>query len=686
MQSEHSLAFGKPRTLTSWALIAFFIIWLIFSVSSYFVVNKPFDPALPVTLSAAIASIGFSTGAAGRTLLDLAAALGIVAAALGLGHFEWLRLSEEEGDPLTTLVLSLGLGFGSLGLLVLALGLMGLLSTELFFALLLVCTVLAPRRSVRLLQQLPWPRPPLLIGLFLLLAVGSALALALLPPTSWDALSYHLQGPGLYLQAGQIRPGVDIPALNYPSLFEMLYLLGLAIRGDVAAKLLHFAFSLLLAGMIYTIATRLLRVKSKSGWTTVLFLFATPLVPILSAWAYNDLALAYFAAAALFSFIRWQERGQDHWLRLSGVFSGFMMGLKYTAVITPLFLGVLVIWHYRRDLRRGVGALWRFGLPALLVVLPWLLKNWAFTGNPVYPFLFGGQFWDEFRAAAFGDPGSGIGLDPVALLRLPYDLTLGYADASQEGPVGPFYLIFLPLIVVYGLSRARKNNAPAAGTLLLYAAAGFAFWTAGVIWSRGLWQGRLLLPVLVVLCPILAQIMEELEGLDHPQFSLRRFLGLAMAFVLGLLFLSQSASWLRVNPIAYLSGSETRQEYLQRRLGGHYLAMETINERLPEEATVTFLWEPRSYYCDNDCHPDLILDKWSHLVYRYGTEGQIVERWHEEGITHVLLFQAGLDFVLNAEIPPLTPADVEVLRALQEEHLSPVTTWDNVYTLYEVRG
>lgn len=681
--NERLSPFDPPSKAWHWLLIALFILWLIFSVSSYFVVNKPFDAALPQDVGRVMKSTGFSLVAAGRALTDLAAALWMAIAALGAGLFLWQRLAPAESDPLATLVLSAGLGAGSLGLSVLVLGLLGLLSKTLLIALLLILTLPTLPQTLRLLRKLSWRRPPSLVGLFLFLVTALALTLALMPPTSWDALFYHLKGPKLYLQAGRIQPGVDIPHLNFPSLMEMLFLLGMAIRSDVTAKLVHFLFLFSLSGMIHIIATRSLGLKR--GWTALVFLLATPLVPILSAWAYNDLALAYFAAAAIYTFVQWQERNDDEWLRLSGVFAGFMMGLKYTAVVTPLFLIGLVAWHYRKDLRNALRPVLHFAVPAFILVLPWLLKNWAFTGNPVYPFLFGGRFWDGFRSAAYADPGSGIGLNPLALLRLPYDLTLGFADASQEGTIGPFYLIFLPFLLLYGLSAARRKTSPGLRTLLLYAAVSFAFWTFGVMSSRGLWQARLLLPGVVVLCPVLAKIMDDLQTLDHPQFSLQRFLGLAIAFVLILLLSTTVAGWLQVNPLAFLSGGETRAHYLQRRLGAHYGAMEAINNSLPDDAAVSFLWEPRSYYCDGDCRPDSILDKFTHLEQQYGQAQAIAERWREQGITHILLFNAGLEFVLDTDAPLVAPRDIQHLRNLQEHHLSPLVELEDVYTLYALQ-
>ena len=54
----------------------------------------------------------------------------------------------------------------------------------------------------------------------------------------------------------------------------MLYLAAMALRGDVAAKLLHVVFHLILAGLVYLTARR--HLKLKDGWTAVLFFYAMP--------------------------------------------------------------------------------------------------------------------------------------------------------------------------------------------------------------------------------------------------------------------------------------------------------------------------------------------------------------------------------------------------------------------------
>jgi len=105
--------------------------------------------------------------------------------------------------------------------------LVGLISMPIFFGLLVLLTLLTGRSSIRFLKRLPLPRPGRLIALFIIVSMTLALALALLPATSWDGLFYHLTGPKLYLEQGRIASGIDIPHLNFPFLFELLYLLSL---------------------------------------------------------------------------------------------------------------------------------------------------------------------------------------------------------------------------------------------------------------------------------------------------------------------------------------------------------------------------------------------------------------------------------------------------------------------------
>ncbi|MBK8903296.1 MAG: glycosyltransferase family 39 protein [Anaerolineaceae bacterium] len=727
-----------------WGIIFLFVLWLFYGLSAYYVVQKPFSvPQLVALLEnpSAWLTLDFAWSSVGRSLLDVATAVLINLAAWGIGT-TLLSYTNLKMDGLETAVFGTGLGFGALGLWLFFLGLIGGFTPAAFWGTMGATTAMAiwqiykngtqintdytdfssnPLRSLRPLR-LKFPSRG--ITIYLLIVLGLALILALLPPTDWDGLFYHLKGPKLYLEAGRIIGGIDIPHLSFPALFEMLFTLAMGLRSDVAAKLLHFSFIPWLMALVYLISTRFFATEGteekekasktsvlsvankKSGWTAVLVLISMPMVLNLGTQAYNDLPLAFYQVAALVALLRWRQHEQTGWLVLSGVFAGLAMGLKYTSFVTPLLLAGTVIWHFRQQKSQRLRRLnefsssrlrafaWKKSLTPLLILtaattlvaLPWYLKNWAFTGNPVYPFIFGGQYWDDFRAAAYAGTGTGLGFDPVALLRLPHDLILGLNDASQDGQPGPLFLIFLPAVLVYGFSQWKKRGGVERpfNLLLIFVLAQYIFWVFGVIFSAGLWQSRLLLPAFVALSPVIAWIFDDLARWDHPQFSLRRFVRLVIILALAFNLVGQLLNWLPGVPLTYVAGSASRDEILTHWLGSHYTAMQGINEQTPAGAVVLFLYEPRSYYCHRDCRPDSILDTLAHLEYLHNDANGIAQAWQNAGISHVLLFATGYEFVREQQMAWISPQNTHLMDDLTATHLHLVADWGD-YELYELK-
>lgn len=665
-----------------WPAIGLFFLWLIFSLGAYYVVQQPLDSATIAAIGRSSWDWSFSLRAVGRSLLDLLAAVWIVLIALGLGLWLWRYLGPAGGGLGETSLLSLGLGFGALGLIVMFVGLAGWLT----FPVLLSLSALLFLGGLPVLwpfvkRLAPPPRPSRLVTTYLAIAVVLALTVALLPPTSWDSLSYHLRGPWLYLRAGRIYPGVDVFSLNNPFLLEMAFMLSMSLRSDITAKLIHFVFLFLLSGQVYLLATSGL--KLRDGWTAVLLLFTVPMVLQLASISYNDLALAFTILAALYAYIRWREGEYGRWLILSGIFCGLAMSLKYTGFMAPCLIGLMLLAQEWRQPRKLARLLLLFAGPALLVALPWYVKNWAFTGNPVYPFVWYGRFWDEFRSTAHQNPGSGIGWHLGALLTVPFNLTLGVADASGDGPTGPIFLALMPLLLIYTLTQFRRSPL-AYRVLLLYAVFHYLFWLVGVINSAALWQGRLMLPALAALCPALAWILHELRRFDLPQFSLRRFLNLVLALVLLFGLIRQASSWYLLDPLAFVVGNQSRTAYLERTLGPLYQASTEMRKILPADAVVQFLWEPRTYYCELNCRGDHILDKYAHLEFLYGSASAIAQALAAEGVTHLFIHEQGLVFLRDNDIPLVVPADPNTFESFLSEYTHPVKRWGNAYSLVKL--
>lgn len=254
-----------------WTLITLFLLWLSFCLGSYYGLHKPLtwtrivelandrDLWKPITLSPVAAT---------RALFDLLAAGWLTLMALGTGRRILRSLQLSQLSPPIELVFSLALGFGLLGLLTFVIGLLGLMSKAVFYAVGVILTLLAFPGTWPFIRQIKFKFPNRLVLVYLAIVTGACVSVAPLPPTSWDGLTYHLLGPQHHLQAGHLQFGCDIPQLRFPCLVEMLFTFGLAIRGDVVCRLIHGIFGLLLGAMVYLTARDHLRLPH--GWTAVL--------------------------------------------------------------------------------------------------------------------------------------------------------------------------------------------------------------------------------------------------------------------------------------------------------------------------------------------------------------------------------------------------------------------------------
>jgi hypothetical protein len=680
---EDSSVFANKR-YARWLVIALSFCWLAFVYASFYLVQQQ----RPIN--------GAHVRAVGSVIVDLivAGAVSFVCAGFGERICGWMGL--QLRGPGETLVWGGGLGLGAFALVVLGMGLLGWVTrwavalALLAMALLALPGLAAVGRAIGKVGAIKRPGRGLqvyAIGMLLL-----TLLLALAPPLGWDGLFYHLTMPRLYIEQGRIAPVTDMPHQYFPGLMEMLYLAAMALKGDGAAKLLHLAYLLLLGGAIYLIAERHLR--AGEGWPAVAVYAAMPMVFILGGWAYNDLALAFYQVAALYAFFNWFRDRSGRWLVLAAVSCGLGMGLKYTSFVCPVAVTLFACWRLARERaswRTWVGVLLCLVAVASLVAAPWYVRNLAFTGNPVYPFaygFFGGRGWDEWRAAWYARAGSGLGWDLSELLRLPWVLTLGLRDMNfYDGRSGPLFLLALPFLVAWAVRLVgRSAYRPwAMGYLGVFALAQYAVWMVGVIHSRSLFQSRLLLPAFAALCPVLAHVYEDLRGLDTRALSLRRLVGLSVALVLGANFCYQAIYVLRVRPLPVLVGEESREAFLKRNLGAHYAAMAVVNERVPPDGRVLFLWEPRSYYCQRAVQPDPILERWAWLRHRYGDDLEAMARFlEEEGYTHVLLYRGGLELVLKAQLDPLDGADIDALDAFQRTYMQEEASLGGAYELYRL--
>ena len=695
---------SRARVPWQVAVVATFLL-LLAVLPAYYVVHKPFQDVInssaPV-ITGDVASVMLALLHLIADLLLLALTLAVVAA-WGSRISRWLGINFDS--ELERWVLGATLGLGMLGTLVFAVGVAGGLYRWVGYLLLvalalpvlpetwsLIGSISAASRRLRP-SSIPW------LWLFTGLMGLMALVRALLPPTGWDALAYHLQDPRLYLEAHRLIGVPENFYLNWPAQVEMLFTWGMLLKSDILAKLFHWSFWLLIAAMHYALGRR--SAGARVGRWAVALWAAIPLAGELAGLAYVDLGLTAYVLAGFYAFIGWTESRHDGWLVLCSLFMGFAMSTKYTAVTWSALLMLLIVYHARRHHRSDVRWILRrtavFTATASLVVLPWLVKNWLVTGNPVYPFLFGGVGWDATLEAWLYWPGQSYSHNILDYVALPWLMTvLGIGGtASFSATIGPLMLLLTPLVFLF-LGRQRAVNYGLALVVAQYA------FFAVMIWRYlYLTQTRLLMAVFPFLCLVAAYALDKLPLWDHRTLRLSWVVGVVVSFVLILTLLMEGYAFLAARPLAPLLGLESSGDYLARRLGFYIEAMRYTNAHLPGKASIMYMWEPRAYYGHLQAVADPTLDNLSQLRTRCDDASRALIALQVKGFTHLLLRRSGLQF-LQASTPraptlgslagspppeqtfyPLTDSDLLFLRALITQSRA-VEGFGGAYEVYQL--
>ncbi|MGQ9592736.1 MAG: hypothetical protein ACUVYA_20860, partial [Planctomycetota bacterium] len=365
--------------------------------------------------------------------------------------------------------------------------------------------------------------------------------------------------------------------------------------------------------------------------------FATvPTAALIAGWPYVDLGVVFYCVASTACFVRWLPRREFPWLLFAAAFAGVAAGCKYTAGFQGILLLAAVVFERRKDgLRACASSSAAVASGVGLLAAPWLVRNLALTGNPVYPFfydVFGGKSWDAERAHVLSlflsEWGKGDGLWDT--LVLPWRLTVSGRFFSQEGfdgVIGPVFLAGVPFLLL-GMRLSREYR-----TVALFALAWSAFWIAT---TR---QVRFLLPA--------AACAASLLGAAVPGAVRSRGLRAAAAASFGAAFaldvLIVAVYFAAHCPLAVVLGVEPESSYLRREIpGGDYPVFEHIERELPREShillgsmgnpgflvkrryTADALFENRTLarVLDESPDPDRVLDGFrargfTHLAFRF---------------------------------------------------------------------
>jgi hypothetical protein len=259
---------------------------------------------------------------------------------------------------------------------------------------------------------------------------------AVLPPVFYDSLVYHLGIPNLYLQNGGFIATPQFVFANTFIYYE-ISLIPAVFLGDLVPRLFHFLLGTIFLLAVADEAAERWGIRGKAR--LLLALVSLPMTLFLLVTCMNDLAGAIFIFLAIRHFQR------RNW-KLAAAFWGFAVGIKYFNLLPfALFLAIAVKPWRKPELKKAL----LMALIVLLAVSPLVLKNFRFTGNPVFPFLssvFPSPFWDEGRFQLLRNDVGRIVRSPNDFIKLPYSLS--FFNHGYGGLVGPLFLVLLPFLLL----------------------------------------------------------------------------------------------------------------------------------------------------------------------------------------------------------------------------------------------
>jgi hypothetical protein len=501
----------------------------------------------------------------------------------------------DEGRALRA-TLSALVGFVLLANAVLLLALLRVLHAPLVAGAVIALAALGVRRLAGLA---PWRglRPSLAD-----LPLGVALAFllfrlprALYPVIDHDDNVYHLLLPKHYLATHAL----DAPLFNLygamPHLIELLYVLPMTLGDYVAAKVFVFSIHFwMLLGLGACVQPRLGRLGVGAA---ALLLLSGQNVEWHLGRAYNEPVLGFFLLGAALAFVAFWQTRRTAWLAVVGLACGAACASKYTAWLFSAAVIAAVAFGIARlepDPRRRLRALLLVVVPCAAIVLPWIARSLATTGNPVFPNLyglFGGPHWSEVQALHHWRSlaiNGGAQKDLGSYLLLPVRLVIDNRSFIAATFSGSLMAVF-----VAGLLHPRSYRGPGA-PLQLMALGGL------VAWAATIQSGR----YLVALVPVITLAATRFLV---PGRTLVAVAALALAVAA-----AQRALQPVVEPAGFEVFSRSRAELLER--DPDFLIARLLNRNLPRDAKVLGVWYSRFFYLERPFEADPLYESSSVLT------------------------------------------------------------------------
>jgi hypothetical protein len=609
-------------------------------------------------------------------MLSLLFSIWIILLAYFLGD-RILRVFQIQPGSLTLkFAFATGLGFGIFAYLILFLGLISCLYPWLISLILFAITVILFYTKRRPLSEIVRNRTPfrffqslipksMLIIVIIIIAIINILG-ALTPEVRHDSLQYHQTIPHYFLMEHRISEVPYTIYYTYALNAEMIYTLGQAmVNGDsMLPKLFHCFAAILTAIAVYGIAKKYTDSALIPLLSAAIF-YTLPQVSWMSSSAFNENWWMLFGILAIAAWLEWYQgppvkiedeenvinynqnqtnqvweisskTNQTKWLYLSALFCGFGIATKLIAMMFyPFLLGIATILVILKEKQKKISIL-EFGFLMLLPVAPWLIRNYVYTNNPIYPILS--------RLFSSPHPYDIAGINFAAIRSLPPMNVNAILDRvwnsfiainiNGNGILTAFFIVCIPILILKTVPQQIK-------WLTGYS---LIAWLIYAVVEGGT-DGRFIYPSYPILAIAIGYAL-SLAINKIAQFQ-PRSLFLRPTFFIFILCLIMLGTFIHIK-LGFIQdfkeswlpviGEQNQEQYLSDRIG-IYPILNYLNRTLPQDARVLLPSGYAGLYCNRKylAHSEFDISPLEDLIAQYHTADQVYTQLRAWSITDIVI-------------------------------------------------
>ena len=533
-------------------------------------------------------------------------------------------------------IFSVVLGFAFYSYLTFFLGVLGWLYAWIYWAVILLSLILWHKSWIQFVKSafetIKNFRFKFNLETFLIITIAIFAVLAILstlvPPFLWDEMDYHLALPKIWARHHELIPIFSRWISELPSNVNMLYTIGIILKNGILSKFFALSYGLLLAAAIYSFGKRFY--NQRAALLAASIYLSLPMIMNHIGSAYVDIPVASLAFPALYCFTIWIAQKNTKWLYLSSIFTGLSLASKHTAIFPAIVLGIFLIYYSIKNYgSRALKPIIVFGIIALIFVIPWYIKSYVRTGNPVWPLaynIFGGKYWDSNLAAEFSkglNIASDIGF--LYFILLPWNITMHSYDFSLLLGWNAIFLAFVPLLIFY--RKIEKTT--------LFLLMHFLVFLYSVVFASYYLFGLQLMRYILVY-PALALISAAIiENFYRKNYFKKLFIpSLLITFSFTMLL------WAGVfgQKMLYVFDIDNEAQYYNR-LTDHngYPVFSYINKNLPQNSIIFFFRESKGYLSDRDYIIGLPSDQKVVDYSKIKNEEDFYNQLKDNKVTHILI-------------------------------------------------